>query len=236
VCAAARREDRLRALVGEMGGERRGHLAIRCDVSSDEDVKALAARVEAAHGRCDVLVNNAGVSLPGRFDGPLAIERVRRVMDVNFFGAVRCTGELLDALERARPSSVVNVASMAGRLATPGASPYCASKFALVGWSEALHFELAPRGVWVSLVEPGFVPTEGFPARGLGGRLGRMALASPADVAAAILDAIAGRKLERVVPRFYRLAHLGRVVAPPLYRRGLAAVVERTDPPGDRPR
>lgn len=219
VCAVARREPLLRTLVDEMGGSSRGHSAFTCDVSCRDDVRALARHVGEAYGRCDVLVNNAGVGSKASFEGPEAFDAVKEVMDVNFFGAVACTAELLQLLERSAPSHVVNVASIAGRIAVPTAAPYCASKFALVGWSEALHFELLRRGVYVSSVEPGLVPTEGFPRGDLEHRpVLRRALATTEDVSAAIREAIAEQTVQRTVPRWYYALQVVRVLAPPLFR------------------
>lgn len=221
LCVVARRRPLLESLVEELGGAARGHSLKRCDVSSRDEVRALAEHVATTHGRCDVLVNNAGHGASTRFDAEHGIDAVTGVMATNFFGAVYCTGELLGLLERAAPSHVVNVASIAGRIAVPGAAPYCASKFALVGWSEALHFELAERGVHVTLIEPGLVATEGFPKHDWAAHpLLRHALGSVEDVSRAIRESPATPKLQRRVPRWYYVFELARVLAPPLFRFG----------------
>jgi uncharacterized protein len=228
VCAAARRVPELRSLVVEMGGEPSGHSCFPTDVSRREDVRALARHVGETYGRCDVLVNNAGFSRGGAFDSVDDIEDVTAMMATNFFGAVYCTGELLALLERSAPSHVVNVASVAGRLALAGSSGYCASKFALVGWSEAIHFELAEKGIAVSCVLPGPIPTEGFPQAALvGDRVMKHAFGSDADVSAAIRHAIARSKMERVVPRWYYALQFPKLMAPPLYRYIQQKVVAR---------
>lgn len=222
VCVAARRRDRLESLVAEMGGETRGHSLVVTDVSKRDDVKALAAHVRQTYGRLDVLINNAGFAGGEGMTGPESIDEIERVFATNFFGAVYCTGEMLDLLVASAPSHVVNVASMAGRLATPGTSTYAASKFALVGWTEALQPDLAERGVYLSSVEPGFVPTEGFPQKNLvQDRFMRHLLGSDAQVSAAIRDAIDHRKPQRVVPRWYYVLQVPRVLAPWLYRLGM---------------
>jgi uncharacterized protein len=224
VCVAARREERLRALVEELGGSPHSYLAT--DVSDRNDVYKLAAHVRETYGRCDVLVNNAGFSGRGGFDGPAALGELHRVMATNFFGAAYCTAELLDLLVSSAPSHVVNVASIAGRIATPGVSAYCASKFALVGWTESIQPELAKRGVFVSSIEPGFVPTEGFPQTELRrDRVMRHLLGSPEDVSGAIRDAVRGRKAQRVVPRWYYLFQVPRVLTPRVYRAVAAKVM-----------
>ena len=239
LCLAARREDRLRALAANLGGEAKGHSYVVTDVSNREQVHALAAHVKSTYGRCDVLVNNAGFSDNCPFDNPGAIDNLERVMATNFYGAVYATGELMPLLLQSAPSHVVNVASMAGKLAFRGASSYCASKFALAGWSEALHFELAERDVHVGVVEPGFIPTEGFPQKAfLNSPLLRLALGSEEGVSRAIRDCIEGKKLERIVPRWYYLLTLPRVVAPGVYRSatrrlGRSRVAARVTETGD---
>lgn len=218
ICAAARREERLAKLVADLGGEAAGHSSHVTDVSRRESVRALAAFVRERYGRCDVLINNAGFSREAPFDGPRAADVVVEVMETNFLGAVWCTTELLDLLQNSAPSHVVNVASMAGRLAA-GNPPYNASKFALVGWSESLHFQLAPRGIYVSSVEPGIIPTEGFPARAIEQNpLLRFTIGTTEQVSAAIIEAIEKRKMQRVVPRWYYLLQVPRLLAPPVYR------------------
>jgi NAD(P)-dependent dehydrogenase (short-subunit alcohol dehydrogenase family) len=222
VCVAARREERMKELVADMGGVAAGHSYMVTDVSDRDSVRALAGHVRNSYGRCDVLVNNAGVGAERPFTPDRGIEDVHQVMAVNFFGAVYCTGELLPLLLESAPSSVVNVSSMAGRIAAPGVSAYSASKFALSGWSESLHYELADVGVCVSTVEPGFIPTEGFPQSELADdRVLRYALGSVGDVSRAIRDAIEGRKVQRVVPRWYYALQVPRLLVPPVFRFGL---------------
>jgi uncharacterized protein len=219
VCAAARRTELLAELVAEMGGEAAGHSYHRTDVAVRSDVLGLAAHVERTYGRCDVLVNNAGFGGGGAFRGPESIPGIEQMVATNFLGAVYCTGELLDLLRASAPAHVVNVASIAGRLAFGGASAYCASKFALVGWSEALHAELKPVGIHVSLVEPGPLPTQGFPMERLAAvPLLRLALTSEEVVSKAIGGAIQNGKVQRVVPRWYYLLQFPRLAIPPVFR------------------
>lgn len=219
VCVVARRRERLDELLIELGGRSEGHSLVVCDVADRAQVRDLAEHVAATYERCDVLVNNAGYSDDGTFEGPGDIERLERVMAVNFYGTVYCTGELLPLIVESAPSSIVNVSSMAGRLGLGGNASYCASKFAVCGFSESLHIDLAGRDVCVSLIEPGFIPTEGFPHADLqNNSLMRHALGTVEGVSAAIIDAIENRKMERVVPRWYHLLQLPRVVLPPVHR------------------
>jgi NAD(P)-dependent dehydrogenase (short-subunit alcohol dehydrogenase family) len=218
VCIAARREERLRELVAEMGGEDSGHSYVPTDVSDRDQVRRLAAHVRESYGRCDVLVNNAGISGRGTF-GPDSVDDVEHLMRVNFFGAVYCTAEFLDLLTLSAPSNVVNVTSVAGRLAPPGFSSYTASKFALVGWTESLQPELARKGIYLSSIEPGFIATEGFPQDDLvGDPVLKRVLGTEAQVSSAIRHAIEHRKRQRVVPRFYYLPLIPKVLAPRPFR------------------
>lgn len=217
VCVAARREDRLESLVAELAGS--GHSYRVTDVSDRDQVTALAAHVRDVHGRCDVLVNNAGYSGERGFAGAESIDNVEAVFKTNFFGSIYCTGEFMSLLQESAPAHVVNVTSVAGRLAAPGLPAYCASKFALVGWTEALQPELARKRIYLSSVEPGFIPTEGFPQKEMvEDKFMRHILGSDAQVSTAIQDAVDGRKPQRVVPRWYYMLQLPRVVTPWVYR------------------
>ncbi|MEA2435097.1 MAG: uncharacterized protein QOG54_2554 [Actinomycetota bacterium] len=224
LCVAARREGRLKELVDEMPGS--GHSFCVTDVSKRDEVEGLAEHVESVHGRCDVLINNAGFAgSSGLTDG--WVTNAESVMQTNYFGPLYCIDSFTSLLERSAPASVVNVASVAGRIAVPGIPAYTASKFALVGWTESVAPELLSRGIFLSLVEPGFIPTEGFPQTGLAGdRYMRHLLGTDAQVSAAIRDAIVNRKPQRVVPRWYYLLQVPRVLTPWVWRNLRDVVLE----------
>jgi short-subunit dehydrogenase len=215
----ARREERLRALAEEVGGA----TVLALDVTAEDTPAKIAEAVEDTHGRLDLLVNNAGAAWRGRF-GEAGWENVRRHMELNFDAVVRLTEALLPLLRRSAPSAIVNVCSTAGRVARGKSGGYSASKFALAGWSDALHTEERAHGVHVGLVLPGFVTTEGFPQSELNDRaITRWAVSTPDKVADAIMDAGPGRKAERYVPRPYWLAAVARTVAPRIVRRATGA-------------
>ncbi|MFL5871156.1 MAG: SDR family NAD(P)-dependent oxidoreductase [Solirubrobacterales bacterium] len=211
----ARREERLRALADEVGGA----TVIAADLTDADAPARIAERVESEHGRLDLLVNNAGAAWRGRF-ADTGYENVRRHMELNFDAVLRLTEALLPILRRSAPSSIVNVSSTAGRVSRGNSGAYSASKFALAGWTDALHLEERPHGVHVGLVLPGFVATEGFPQRELVKRpFTRWLVSKPERVAEAIVDAGPGGKAERYAPRAYGLAAAARIVAPRLVRR-----------------
>ena len=221
----ARRRERLEALAEELGGA----TVIALDLTGPEAPAQVRDAVQAEHGELHMLVNNAGASWRGRF-GDAGWANVERNMTLDFEAPVRLTEALLPLLRgtAARAASgtprvcIVNVASTASRVARPGAGAYSAAKFALAGWSDSLHAEEREHGIHVGLVLPGFVGTEGFPARELLARpTTRWLVSRPEPVAEAILEAGPGGRAERYVPRFYWIVAALRIVAPRLMRRAL---------------
>ena len=211
----ARREERLRSLASQLGGA----TIVAADLVDADAPTAVAQAVEREHGRLDLLVNNAGAAWRATFEEG-GEQNVRRTMELNFDAVVRLSQALLPLLRRSAPSAMVNVSSVAARVARPGAGAYGASKAALAAWTDALALEEGGRGVHVGLVLPGFVATEGFPQRGLvERRLTRWMVARPDRVAEAIVDAGLRRRPERYVPRPYALAAGARLLAPRLLRR-----------------
>jgi NAD(P)-dependent dehydrogenase (short-subunit alcohol dehydrogenase family) len=160
VVVAGRREERLQALVSEIetkGGEA---LAVRTDVSDQAQVEPLIEQAKQRFGRIDTLVNNAGVGIAGRFEEQ-PLEDFRRVMAVNFWGAVYACKAVVPRM-RAQPRGgvIINVASILGKRGMPFETAYCASKFALAGFSEALRTEVMAEGIEVSTIFPGAVESE----------------------------------------------------------------------------
>ncbi len=215
----ARREELLRELAAALPCPA---TYVAADLTADDAPGRVLAHLEEQHdGRLDLLVNNAGAAWRGSF-GESGYANVHRHMELNFDAVVRLTEALLPLLRSSAPSAVVNVASTAGRIARARTGAYSASKFALIGWTEALALEEAPQGVHVGMVLPGFVPTEGFPAAELREKaLTRLLLSSPEKVAEAIHQVGPGGRAERYVPRPYALAGMLRVLAPGLVRRVL---------------
>lgn len=128
------------------------------DVADADAVAALPQAVLAGHGRVNILVNNAGVALGGRFE-QVALSDIEWLFSVNFWGVVRMTHAFLPLLRREPAAQLVNLSSAFGLIAPPGQVAYAASKFAVRGFSEALRHELAGSPVGVTVVHPGGVRT-----------------------------------------------------------------------------
>lgn len=231
---AARSVPGLESLVREIHG-RHGVEAIAAptDVTDLAQCERLAAVARERLGGIDVLVANAGVSMHGRFEDAQP-EVFRRLMDVNFFGAVDCIRAALPELKHSR-GSIVAVSSVAGLRGYPLRSGYSASKFALHGLCEALRVELAADGVNVLIVSPGFIDTdirkralgptaaEGSGAHGVivGGAM------SAQECARQIVAATLARRRHVVLTAVARVATLVSRVLPSLADRMLARRLEQ---------
>lgn len=157
----ARRADRLRELagaVGEIGGRVE---TVPGDITDPAVRQKVLDTAQAKFGGLDILVNNAGVGAMGRFE-EAAPERLRRLMEVNFFAMAEMTRLGLPLLKQGRKPILVNVSSILGHRGVPHSSEYCASKFAVQGFSESLRAELASQGIDVLVVSPGTTETEFF--------------------------------------------------------------------------
>jgi len=131
------------------------------DVDSDASVPSTVADVLAVSGRIDVLVNNAGIAAFGSTE-ELPLAEFRRVMETNYFGALRCIQAVLPGMREQRSGHIINVSSLGGRTCLPAYAPYGASKFALECLSESLAAEVKALGIRVSILEPGAVTTPIF--------------------------------------------------------------------------
>ena len=241
----ARREQRLRALAAELGGE---PSVIAIDLTDPQAPMRIAAAVERDHGALNLLVNNAGARWSMDFaEGGWA--NVEQHMRIDFEAPVRLIEALLPLLRRTAaatgpladggvfagrplkaPVAIVNVTSTAARISRIGTGSYSASKNALAAWGDSLYLEEREQGIHVGNVLPGFIATEGFPQSELqSGVLTRLLVSEPAAVAEAILEAGPGGRPERYVPRYYWLGALLRLIAPDLVRRWASSPVVTTN-------
>ncbi|MGY2873184.1 NAD(P)-dependent dehydrogenase (short-subunit alcohol dehydrogenase family) [Marmoricola sp. URHA0025 HA25] len=187
--------------VAEASAQAYGGLALPLDVTSEASFAAFLDKVEAEFGRLDGLVNNAGIMVIGpHLEVPL--ESQLRQLDINLRGVILGCHEVAPRMIRSGGGQIVNIASLAGRIASPGSAVYSGTKAAVISFSEALDAELAGRGVRVSAVLPSFTSTaliDGTTAPKLSPPI------SPEQVAAAVVRVFRRHRPVAVVPR--RLAY-----------------------------
>lgn len=156
---AARRVERIEDLAEKIVAEGGRALAVQTDVGEEEQARAFVQQVTADLGPLDVLVNNAGVMLLGPIEGA-DTEEWRRMIHANVFGVLYCTHAALPIMREQRGGHIVNVSSVAGRVARAGTGVYNLTKWGIGAFSEALRQEAVDIGVRVTLIEPGMVATE----------------------------------------------------------------------------
>lgn len=147
-------------------GDHPSLLALKLDVTDDAQAREAAAAAVARFGRIDVLLNNAGYGLMGAVEEATA-EEVERVYRTNVFGLLNVTRAVLPYMRAQRAGRVLNISSIGGYRGAAGFGVYSSTKFAIEGLSEALHAELAPLGVHVTVIEPGYFRTDFLDATSL---------------------------------------------------------------------
>lgn len=234
VAVASRSADKLEQLAAELRGRGREVLPVTADVTKPEDRERLVRAAVDAWGGLDVLVNNAGVASWGHF--ATSTEEINRaVLEVNFFAPVELTRAAMPHLTNGRQPAIVNVTSMCGRRGMPAWPEYSASKFALVGMSEAWRGEFARFGVDVVTIVPGLTKT------GLNDHLlrkeGRADLPfesgmEPAEVARRIVVALRRGSTEVVLGTEAKKVLLVNKFAPRFLNRRIAREIKRLYPEG----
>jgi short-subunit dehydrogenase len=156
---AARRLERLEGLAAQvqaLGGEA---LALQVDVCQHEDILRMVQATLERWGRIDVLINNAGVGNEPQF-AKMSTEEIERRIHTNLIAVIECAQAVLPVMLSQKAGHIINISSIAGLVATPGSELYCASKFGVIGFTDALHRDLLGTGVRVSAFCPGFTPSE----------------------------------------------------------------------------
>ena len=214
---AARNEAALQEVVGQCQHDGSKAIAMKTDVTVEDDCRRLVDRALEAFGRIDVLVNNAGLSMHARFDEITDWSTYERLWRVNCLGTINCTRFAwphLKANPGKRGGQIVGINSLAGRTGVPGRTTYCASKFAQAGFLEALRIEAAEHGITVTVVYPGVVATE-IRRHGLNGK------GEPAGVSG--LDESGAMPVDECARQIVRAIENGRreLVMTPKGRAGL---------------
>lgn len=228
----ARQADELDAVRSELTAYGAVAVTAICDVDDGGSVTTAFERMTAELGAIDVLVNAAGIIGVGPIEA-LTFDDFRAAMETNFFGALRTTYAVLPAMRERRSGRIVNITSIGGAIAVPHLLPYCASKFAFLGFSEGLRSELARDGVTIVTVIPGLMRTGSPPhATFIGQSQKEYTLFSLADAtpltsvsvehaARVILDGTERGAARVIVSWQARLALTLQAVAPPLMREAL---------------
>lgn len=126
---------------------------VEMDVTNELHIKKVKEYIQTTYHKLDILINNAGYCEAG-FISDLSLDAFQRQLDVNVHGVFRVTKAMLPLLEQSDRANIINISSISGYMGFPGMSAYCASKFALEGFSESLRIELLSKNIFVSLVEP----------------------------------------------------------------------------------
>jgi short-subunit dehydrogenase len=195
----ARREDRLAEVLDDCRRTSPDSAMWVADLADGITASRLALQAWHAMGGIDVLVNNAAVPKRRKVNTLTPIE-VENVMQVNFVAPMRLALALLPRMLARRAGTIVNVSSVAGRLGIANESAYCASKFALCGWSEAMAIDLADTGVSVKLIQPGPVDTEIWDQPDNEQPVYSGPKVTPEEVAQGIIAAMDGDRFEHYLP------------------------------------
>ena len=196
VAVAARSADQIQETADEIGG-----LAIECDVSDREAVERMVAEVEAAHGRLDLLVSNAGISVDENAAWELEPEDWWRVFEVNVLGVYLCCRAVIPGMLKRGGGRIVNVASGAAYLPGSSSTSYSASKAAVHRFSETLALQLEPKGIPVFSISPGLVRTQ------MTERFGENAPWTPPELAPRLVRALASGRLDGLAGRYLHAEH-----------------------------
>ncbi len=158
VLAVARNEALLEELKQEVEAKQGSIEILKADITDPADRQLMVQTAEQKFGGLDILVNNAGIGATGHF-ADVSPDRLRKIMEVNFFGLTETIRVFLPVLMQGTTPAIVNISSIAGKRGIPARSEYSASKFAVQGFSQALRAELSKDGVDVLLVCPGLTQT-----------------------------------------------------------------------------
>lgn len=154
------RREETDALLEELCAKQLSAMAVQGDISDSADVARMFSEIRAHFGPVDILVNNAGIALPQQLLTDCSDEEIARILDVNVKGALLCARAAIPDMVSKKRGSIVSISSYFGVVGGSCEVPYSASKAALTGLTRALAKELAPSGIRVNCVAPGFVPTE----------------------------------------------------------------------------
>ena len=206
IILVSRNNEKLEQVNEELKKFNTSTLVCECDISDKSQVEKISKIILERYDSVDILVNNAGFAIYGSVS-ELTIEEIESQMATNYLGMVYCTKNFLPSMIKKNSGHIVNVASVAGSFGLPGIASYCATKFAMLGFSEGLKHELKGTGVGITVVSPIMVRTNFFDHSSFES----MPKYSPTSLSAetvanAILKASNSPRLEIIVPSIVRVA------------------------------
>jgi NAD(P)-dependent dehydrogenase (short-subunit alcohol dehydrogenase family) len=234
-------EKGLRETEAPLSGKKSAVSTHVLDVSDEEAVRAFASDVAERHGRVTLLINNAGVALLGTFE-EISLDDLRWLMGINFWGVVYGVKYFLPILKQQPRAHIVNISSVFGIVAPAGQSAYCASKFAVRGFTEVLRHELEGTNVFVSCVHPGGIRTQVARRARLGAnappekrqdaisRFERLTPTSPEAAAARILKGVEKREARILIGRDARQIDILQRLRPSTYWKSLSRTIQEHAP------
>ncbi len=201
----SRRKDKLDLVREELSQFGNEIMVYPCDVSDKNQVKSMANSVIQKFGKIDILINNAGFAIYGNVSD-LSIEEIESQIQTNYLGMIYCTKNFLPVLQKQNSGHIVNIASVAASFGLPGIAPYCASKFAMLGFSEGLKHELKHTNIGITVVSPIMVRTNFFEHKSFA-KMPKYSITSldPKTVAKTIIRASQSPRLEIIVPNIVRI-------------------------------
>ena len=207
IILVARRKNKLEQVENELKQFNVNTLVCACDVSKKDQVEELSKIVLQKFDSVDILVNNAGFAIYGLVSD-LSINEIESQMETNYFGMIYCVKNFLPLMLKKKSGHIVNVASVGASFSVPGVSSYCATKFAMLGFSEGLKHELYGTGVGLTVVSPIMVRTPLFehPSFTNFSKFSTGVSLSSETVAKTIIKASNSSRLEIVVPSVARAA------------------------------
>jgi short-subunit dehydrogenase len=222
VVLLARRLDVLEGIQKKLQERFSGSIHVyKLDVSNTDEVKTVFSKVLTELGRIDVLVNNAGY---GVFDAAhdVSIKDAKGMFGVNVIGLIACTSMVLPLMRQQRSGHIINIASQAGKIATPKSSVYSATKHAVIGYTNSLRMELSDVNITVTAVNPGPIETNFFniaDEKGTYVKSVERYMLKPEFVARKVVDAMLTRTREINLPRWMNAGSIAFALFPRLFER-----------------
>ncbi len=215
----SRSEEKLQQVADEIRGFNQNVLVIPTDVSSVEQVGSMVQKVIAEYGRVDILFNNAGSSYVGRIDEENFVENTKKMMDVDYFGTIYLTKEVLPIMKNQGSGHIMNMSSVVGRKAFPHFGGYSSAMHAISAFTDSLRQELAGTGINVSIIHPALTQTpllEHVKPEDMPPPFRRLTPLSVESVAKAVIEGVYYNQARIIVPFQPRLLFIADSISPRL--------------------